>query len=314
MVVLAGAAVAIGIAGASAGVEKLAETINVSPLNTKPTQTRAAYVANSVLRVSGTVVQTLGGERKAFDAFHCYEGCGTSTEQSLLQMSAENYASQGFSELSVWINGQTPAYAKDHVYEVTLRLGNEGKLRFQVGAMAGTQYSGSYSVQIGGPSPPKKRKPLCRKPAARVTRTAEKMRFVGYEIAGDKIVSSTFGKGSYKSEIRCTVVGTITHRDYDRKTGKLVAEVIMSFETGGGSGGGSNSISRAALAYVWDEIVTVTDSEQVSGKCSIGTRGKIEVSESRGAAKKNTGSVRLEICGHKHVYLKAAVDLSVGVD
>ncbi len=180
--------------------------------------------------------------------------------------------------------------------------------------MAGTQYSGSYSVQIGGPSPPKKRKPLCRKPAARVTCTAEKMRFVGYEIAGDKIVSSTFGKGSYRARSAAPWSARSPTATTTGQTGKLVAEVIMSFETGGGSGGGSNSISRAALAYVWDEIVTVTDSEQVSGKCSIGTRGKIEVSESRGAAKKNTGSVRLEICGHKHVYLKAAVDLSVGVD
>jgi hypothetical protein len=153
----------------------------------------------------------------------------------------------------------------------------------------------------------------CRRPASAGRAAVDKFRFNGILVRNGKIVSTTFGKGSGKSEDGCKVLGTVTHRDFDPKTGEQQTELLLAIVEGLPEPLPDviRSPKRMQLIYVWSFGVKVVNSDDP--KCKYGQTGFMKVTER--ALAKHTGSIEMQLygCGgrHTHEYPNAAVDLGV---
>lgn len=151
----------------------------------------------------------------------------------------------------------------------------------------------------------------CRRPASAGRASVDKFRFNGILVRNGKIVSTTFGRGTGRSEDGCKVVGTITHRDFDPKTGEQTSELLLAIFEGLPEPlpDAVRSPKRAQLTYVWAFGIKVVNSDDPT--CRYGKTGFMQVTQKSIA--KNTGSIEMQIygCGgrHTHEYPNAAVDV-----
>ncbi len=168
---------------------------------------------------------------------------------------------------------------------------------------SGTCAQGACLKNGSGRGAPASRSAACRRLAALRSKA---FRFNAIAIENGKIVSTTFGKGTFETADGCGVAGTITHRDFSPKTGELDVELTLNATSTKASG--ARVAQQRSLLYVWQATVVVTSSDDP--KCGRGESGELRVVE-RGADAKHTGSVTLKLCGalHSHFYPNAAVDL-----
>jgi hypothetical protein len=153
----------------------------------------------------------------------------------------------------------------------------------------------------------------CRRPASAGRVRVDKFRFNGILVRNGKIVSTTFGRGTGRSEDGCKVLGTVTHRDFDPKTGEQQTELLLAISEGLPEPlpDSTRSPNRAQLTYVWAFGVKVVNSDDPT--CKYGKTGFMKITEKKLA--QNTGSIEMQIygCGgrHTHEYPNAAVNLGV---
>lgn len=195
-------------------------------------------------------------------------------------------------------------------FEFRLTAGGKsftGRWSYQ-GRSGSSEWSGSCS---DGPCS-RNGEHMCRRPAsaARVV-AGDKFRFNGILVRNGKIASTTFGRGSGKTEDGCQVLGTVTHRDFDPKTGEQQTELLLAIVEGFPEPlpDAMRSPRRTQLTYVWAFGVKVVNSDDA--KCRYGKTGFMQVTEKNLA--KNTGSIEMQIygCGgrHTHEYANAAVNV-----